>query len=233
MILIFDTETTGLPANYKAPLSDFANWPRMVQIAWQLHNYDGSLVSSNSIIIKPDGYQIPDASVAIHGITNQKALANGEELKSVLEYFASVVNIADYLVGHNVTFDMNIVGAEFLRNGMPNLFKGKKCIDTKNDATTNFCNIIEAGWNRPKWPSLENLYTKLFETNFNHAHNAAFDVEATAKVFFEIIKRDIIKIPEISNYEKIQYIAPDLSHLVVTSAVDSSASATETINNKP
>ena len=44
MFLIFDTETTGLPKNFNAPISDFGNWPRCVQIAWQLHNYDGSLI---------------------------------------------------------------------------------------------------------------------------------------------------------------------------------------------
>ena len=32
MYLIFDTETTGLPKNWKAPLTDFDNWPRMVQL---------------------------------------------------------------------------------------------------------------------------------------------------------------------------------------------------------
>ena len=50
MFLIFDTETTGLPRSYSAPLTDFDNWPRMVQVAWQLHDAQGNLINSNSII---------------------------------------------------------------------------------------------------------------------------------------------------------------------------------------
>ena len=73
MFLIFDTETTGLPRNYNAPLTDSDNWPRMIQVAWQLHDTYGNLLHSKSIIVKPDGYTIPFNSVQIHGITNERA----------------------------------------------------------------------------------------------------------------------------------------------------------------
>ena len=53
MYLIFDTETTGLPNNWKAPLTDFDNWPRLVQLAWQLHDIKGNLIEKNNLIIKP------------------------------------------------------------------------------------------------------------------------------------------------------------------------------------
>ena len=43
MFLIFDTETTGLPKKWNSPLTDFDNWPRAVQIAWQIHAEDGKL----------------------------------------------------------------------------------------------------------------------------------------------------------------------------------------------
>ena len=59
MYLIFDTETTGLPKNFNAPLTDFDNWPRLVQLAWQIHDYDGKFHSSASFIIKPEGFNIP------------------------------------------------------------------------------------------------------------------------------------------------------------------------------
>ena len=59
MYLIFDTETTGLPQNFNAPLSDSDNWPRMVQIAWQLHDEEGKLIENQDYIIKPEGYDIP------------------------------------------------------------------------------------------------------------------------------------------------------------------------------
>ena len=53
MYLIFDTETTGLPQSYKAPLTDFDNWPRMVQIAWQMHDEKGTLIDVKNFIIQP------------------------------------------------------------------------------------------------------------------------------------------------------------------------------------
>ena len=67
MYLIFDTETTGLPNNWKAPLTDFDNWPRLVQLAWQLHDIKGGLIEKNNLIIKPDNYDIPYNSTKIHG----------------------------------------------------------------------------------------------------------------------------------------------------------------------
>ena len=115
MFLIFDTETTGLPKSYNAPLTDFDNWPRMVQVAWQLHDATGNLLQSSSIIIKPEGYAIPFATIQIHGITNERANEEGKNLKATLEEFIEVVNKATYVCGHNVEFDLNIVGAEFLR----------------------------------------------------------------------------------------------------------------------
>ena len=58
-MIIFDTETTGLPKNYKAPLSDFDNWPRMVQIAWQLHDDMGTVIEHKDFLIRPEGFDIP------------------------------------------------------------------------------------------------------------------------------------------------------------------------------
>ena len=75
MYLFFDTETTGLPRNYKAPLTAFDNWPRMVQIAWMQYDESGSLLSETSYIIKPEGYQIPEAVSKLHGITTERAFA--------------------------------------------------------------------------------------------------------------------------------------------------------------
>ncbi len=59
MYLIFDTETTGLPRDYSAPITDFDNWPRLVQLAWQLHDHTGKLMSSGNYIVKPEGFTIP------------------------------------------------------------------------------------------------------------------------------------------------------------------------------
>ena len=85
MFLIFDTETTGLPKNYKAPVTDSDNWPRMVQLAWQLHDNSGKLLQAKNYIVKPDGYDIPIGVSKIHGITTERAERDGHDLKLVLE----------------------------------------------------------------------------------------------------------------------------------------------------
>lgn len=215
MFLIFDTETTGLPRNYNAPLTDFDNWPRMVQIAWQLHDATGNLLHNDTIIIKPEGYSIPFATIQIHGITNERANEEGKNLKGSLQQFADVVAKTTYLCGHNIEFDMNIIGAEFLRCGLPNVLQGKAFIDTKNDETTEYCAIPGGRGGKFKWPTLTELHHKLFNTAFEEAHNAAFDVAATSKVFFEIIKRGITKVAEITSdlLPTINYVAPDFTEL--------------------
>ena len=176
MFLIFDTETTGLPRSYNAPLTDFDNWPRMVQVAWQLHDAQGNLISSNSVIVKPDGYTIPFNAVQIHGITNERAIEEGQDLKSVLQEFVEAVKQTTYLCGHNIEFDNNIIGAELLRCGLDNVLASKPFIDTKNDQTTEYCAIPGGRGGKFKWPTLTELYTKLFNSKFDEAHNAAFDV---------------------------------------------------------
>jgi len=112
MFLIFDTETTGLPRDYNAAITDLDNWPRMVQIAWQLHDKTGKLLNNDSIIIKPENYTIPFNAIQIHGITNERALTEGKQLKLVLEQFILMIDQCNYLCGHNIGFDINIIGAE-------------------------------------------------------------------------------------------------------------------------
>jgi DNA polymerase-3 subunit alpha len=216
MFLIFDTETTGLPKNYNAPLTDFDNWPRMVQVAWQLHDAAGNLLHNSSIIIKPEGYAIPFATIQIHGITNERANEEGQDLKNTLQEFANAVSKATYLCGHNIEFDLNIIGAEFLRCGLPNILESKPFIDTKNDQTTEYCALPGGRGGKFKWPTLTELHQKLFNTGFDEAHNAAFDVAATTKVFFEILKRGITKVKELSGEmaQAINYQAPDFSELI-------------------
>ena len=215
MFLIFDTETTGLPRDYKAPLTDFDNWPRMVQVAWQLHDVSGNLISSNSIIVKPDGYTIPFNAVQIHGITNERAIEEGQDLKAVLQEFVEAVKQSTYLCGHNIEFDNHIIGAELLRCGLDNILAQLPFIDTKNDETTAYCAIPGGRGGKYKWPTLTELYTKLFNESFAEAHNAAFDVTATGRAFFEIIKRGITKVKEIpsTHLQAINYVAPDLTKL--------------------
>ena len=183
MYLFFDTETTGLPRNWKAPVTDLNNWPRLVQLAFLLYNNNGNRISSGDFIIKPDGFTIPPDASRIHGITTDRAIRDGHPLDQVLQQFKSMIEQATHLVAHNMSFDEKIVGAEFLRNRMENILKGKRKICTM-ESTTEFCRL--SGPYGYKWPKLSELHYKLFRMGFEEAHNAAVDINATAKCFWEL-----------------------------------------------
>lgn len=183
--LFFDTETTGLPKNWKAPVTDLNNWPRLVQLAFLLFDKEGNKISGKNYVIKPDGFLIPNDAVRIHGITTEKATQEGKSLSFVLQEFMSLINQAHFLVAHNMSFDEKIVGAEFLRSGMSNYLTTKEKICTM-ERTTTFCAID--GPYGYKWPKLSELHFKLFKTHFEEAHNALVDIEATAKCFWELKK---------------------------------------------
>lgn len=209
MYLIFDTETTGLPRNKNAPLTDFDNWPRLVQLAWQLHDNQGKLLSQGNHIVKPEGFTIPFNAEKVHGISTERALEVGEDLKAVLDKFTEDVKKAEVLVGHNVEFDNKIIGAEYLRTEQDNLLEETKSIDTGLE-TIEFCNIV-MGNGRKKMPKLVELYEKLFGAPFEDAHDAAYDVDATSRAFFECLKRKVIKTIDDTDPSSIVYEEPDLS----------------------
>ena len=189
--LFFDTETTGLPRNWNAPVSDLNNWPRLVQIAWIFYR-DGVKESCGDYIVRPDGFTIPEETSDIHGITTDRAVKEGVSLVMVLKEFENLVREADFLVAHNMSFDEKIMGAEYLRNDMPDILAPKKKICTK-DETVDFCAIPSPnGFSNYKWPKLSELHVKLFGTEFEDSHNAAADINATAKCFWELKKRDIL-----------------------------------------
>ena len=109
MFLIYDTETTGLPKNWNAPLTDSENWPRIVQLAWQLHDENGKLLSRGNRIVKPDGFTIPFQSMKVHGITTEIAQAEGMPLAEVIEEFNKDLVRANYVMGHNIEFDVSVL----------------------------------------------------------------------------------------------------------------------------
>lgn len=207
MFIIFDTETTGLPGNYNAPISDTNNWPRMVQLAWQLHDYDGSLVSRGNLIIKPEGYTIPFNAEKVHGISTDRALQDGHDLSEVLGKFEADIDRAEYLVGHNIEFDIKVVGCEFFRKTIESNISKKKTLDTK-DLSIEFCALPGGKGGKFKWPTLTELHRKLFNEDFGDAHDAGYDVSATGRCFFSLVNRGIIKVPQINNPSELVYEAP-------------------------
>ncbi|MCF8308961.1 MAG: DNA polymerase III subunit alpha [Bacteroidales bacterium] len=191
MFIIFDTETTGLPKDYNAPLSDSQNWPRLVQLAWQIHDEKGDLVEARDYIVKPEGFTIPYSATKVHGITDEKAAEEGVDLTWLLQTFNASLNKASLIVGHNIEFDRNIAGAEYYRTSIDSPLLKMNQIDTM-DSSIRFCALPGGKGGGYKRPNLTELHLKLFDERFDEAHNATADVEATARCFLELLRRGVI-----------------------------------------
>jgi len=223
MFLVFDTETTGLPKKWNAPVSDSNNWPRCIQLAWQLHDAKGDLISNHSYLIKPENFTIPFEAEKIHGISTDLALETGKNLTEVLELFIKDYNKSGFLVGHNVKFDINIIGAELFRVGHPIDITKKDVLDTCSELTAQVTKLPGGRGGKYKYPTLIEIYSILFQEKFNEAHNASADVEATSRVFFELVRKSVFNqsvfkgypdlIENIKNDENIPIPILGLKHL--------------------
>ena len=190
MYLIFDTETTGLPKRWDAPITDTANWPRCIQIAWQLHDDMGKLIEHQDYLVKPEGFNIPYDAERIHGISTELAEAEGVSLAEVLEKFNIALGKAKFIVGQNLGFDVNIMGCEFHRLGVESPMASMPVLDTCTEITASLLQLPGGRGGRFKLPTLTELHQYLFNRPFSEAHNATADVEATTRCFLELIRRE-------------------------------------------
>ena len=188
MYLIFDTETTGLPKSWNAPITDTDNWPRCIQIAWQLHDDMGNLLDRNDFLIQPDGFNIPYDAERIHGISTELAQEKGISLIEGLRLFNEALSKTTFIVGQNVEFDVNIMGCEFHRLGVENNLTKLPVLDTCTEKTALLCQLPGGRGGKFKLPTLTELHKHLFGIDFAEAHNATADVEATTRCFLELIR---------------------------------------------
>ncbi|MFD1615822.1 3'-5' exonuclease [Gelatiniphilus marinus] len=188
-LLFFDTETTGIPKNWKAPITDLNNWPRIVQLAYILSDKDGKIINQSDFIIKPVDFKIPEESSNVHGITTDKAIEEGIPLSLALQSFDNLAKHSGVLVAHNIEFDEKIVRAEYLRCNMTDSLSNMKRICTMEESI-NLCAL--KGTYGYKWPKLTELYFKLFNSELKDSHNASNDVKATFECYWELKKRKII-----------------------------------------
>lgn len=205
-LMFFDTETNGLPPKYYSYLTD---QPRIVQLSWLVADEDGNIEKRCGYIIKPVDFRISEESVKVHGITEEKALSEGILLKDAISLFLSDLNSCNVLVGHNVLFDIQVLKGELERLKMTNAIHEMPyyctmrlsvdyCkIPTEAAYIRNFSQYISYSLRHPreykyKFPKLIELYEFLFDDRFDNAHDANADVEATAKCFFELVKRKVI-----------------------------------------
>jgi len=109
----------------------------------------------------------------------------------VLNVFESDLSRSDFVIGHNVSFDLSVLGAEFIRKGMNTRLHDTAWLCTK-EVSADFCALPGGKGGKYKWPTLAELSVRLFGETFNEAHNAAADVAATARCFFELLRQNVI-----------------------------------------
>ena len=202
MYLIFDTETTGLPRNWNAPITDTENWPRCIQIAWQLHDSMGGLVEQSDFLVEPENFDIPFDAEKIHGISTNLATEQGVHLSLMMERFHEALQKAEFIIGHNLGFDVNIMGCEMHRLDMDiNLLIDKPVLDTCTEKSALLCQIPGGRGGKFKLPNLTELHEYLFGEPFAEAHNATADVEATTRCFLELLRQGHYNTQEIKQEE--------------------------------
>lgn len=182
MKLFFDTETTG-KCNFKRGPSD-PSQPRIVQLAALLCDDAGREDNFLNVIIKPEGWSIPQEAAGIHGITTERALADGITMADALERFAELIAETDIVIAHNVDFDALVVSSEFIRDGGRFSLPSKRFCTMK--ATTHICKL--PGMHGYKWPKLSEAYRHFFGVDLEGAHDALSDVRACARIYFAIQK---------------------------------------------
>lgn len=189
MYIVIDCETTGLPRNWKAPVADLHNWPRLVQIAWSRIDMELQKIEEAAFLVRPEGFVIPPEAQRVHQISTERALLEGKPLQEALSQFSQAVRLSEVVVAHNLPFDENVISAEYLRLNLHPPFENKKRICTMR-ATTELCRI--PGNYGFKWPSLAELHHTLFGREFEEAHDAGADVNACASCFVELRRKGLI-----------------------------------------
>ena len=187
---IFDIETTGLPLKKYIDYKHVTNFPHIVQLSWGIYGDKGENLKFCNHIVKPDNYIIPEEAIKIHKITNE--LANsGKYFKELIPELKEDINSVDTLVCHNTEFDVTVLKSQmYLYNSKINLHN-KNIICTMKESK-DFCKIGPKMYNSYKYPKLEELYSKLFNTKMENAHDAKYDVMNLAKCFFELQKLNLI-----------------------------------------
>ena len=207
-VLVFDTETTGLPKS-KIMNPDTLNlWPHIVQFSYVIYDtiLNDIVESSDTIVKLKDGITIPEESIKIHGVTNEISNKNGINIEIVLNEFFCHLRTVDLLVGHNISFDINVVKVELLRfiydtksNISENEVKVYKynlhfLTNYKNICCTlqssiDLCNIKainKFGKEYIKFPKLLELHQKLFENTPKNLHNSFNDILVTLRCYIKL-----------------------------------------------
>jgi DNA polymerase III epsilon subunit-like protein len=179
MYLFFDTETTG----------KLDEGPHVVQVAALLADIDHKTVGEVNVLIKPDGWIVPDHVAKIHGITTERAEAYGVPISIALNLYDALARRAETLVAHNIDFDCAVLGMEYERLHRHGPGDGKEIFCTMRESTDLV--RLPSPYGKPgfKWPRLTEAYSFFFNEEFVGAHDARNDLLACQRIFMHLQKQ--------------------------------------------
>lgn len=191
-LLIFDTETTGLPKTRLPATRGPNNWPHIVSIAWIVMDNE-TKIKERYAIIKPK-WDIPADSTKIHGITQENAEENGEDLGKVISEFLS--ENPDRMIAHNMNFDFNVLINAILWDlnlSFPVVPKQFCTMETMR----NVCKL-PSQLKDYKSPKLSELYEFVFQKKPDQQklHNSLYDVQVLTDIIYNCnILKSMIGLP--------------------------------------
>ncbi len=189
---VFDTETTWMIVKWWSKEEQ----PYIIQFAWILWEVNKNdwfkEVEKLNFLVKPR-ISIPFLASQIHGIYD-KDVENSPYIEDMIDKILKYLNTTDVIVAHNIEFDEEVIKWELARLNRIWEYQPIKKVCTMR-SSTDFCQL-QWRWFSYKPPKLNELYLKLFWERFTWWHDALADTEATAKAFWELVKKGVIKIEE-------------------------------------
>lgn len=186
MYLIFDCSALATRTDFKATFTDTEAWPRLLHISWILLGEDYKPIEDFDCIPVPNGYVIDDKSKTKAHIDDADITKKSTDLETILNNFSASVEKAEYIFSHNLNYNENVLGAEYVRMKKSiNMFSKKRyCLMEEG---TYFCKIPSKGGGY-KWPTLPELHATCFGQTYGPANNARADVIAAARSFIKLKK---------------------------------------------
>ena len=211
-VLVFDTETTGLPEGRNPSIYQTDKWPYILQLSYIIYDTDIQAILRyiDCIIRIPDDVTISDGSIEIHGITREASNTQGIPIEEALADFDYWVKQCDLIVGHNISFDKRMLIVEHIRNrmrsGLGSEVRLPEYCTMKRGAP--ICNIVVSPQDKKsyvKYPKLSELYMKLFSEEAQGVHNAFADVLLCLRCYCAMahdadIKKDCSGIRQLFRY---------------------------------
>ena len=216
-VLILDTETTGLPKTKELNDETLELWPYIVQFSYVIYDVQtNEMIKVRDAIAKlPEGIIMDDFNISIHGITNEQSSSEGVDLPKLLDEFIEDFDNVDLIVGHNLSFDLNVLRCELMRkiNNEYNCFEKEfyyEFLHMLKASNKLYCTMMETidickikavnkyGKKYIKYPKLSELHETLFQTSPKNLHNSLNDVMVCLRCYcklqhmFDILERNAL-----------------------------------------